>query len=73
VKAKAIIGSNFGDEGKGLLTDYFASKQSDSLVVRFNGGAQASHTVVTPNGRRHAFSAFCIEACALIHNKIASL
>ncbi|MDF3025597.1 MAG: putative Adenylosuccinate synthase, partial [Alphaproteobacteria bacterium] len=49
------IGANFGDEGKGLMTDYHAAK-SDSVVVRFNGGAQAGHTVVTPDGKRHVFS-----------------
>jgi adenylosuccinate synthase len=56
---KVVIGANYGDEGKGLLTDYFASHAPDnSLVVRFNGGAQAGHTVVTPDGRRHVFSHF---------------
>jgi adenylosuccinate synthase len=52
-----IIGANYGDEGKGLMTDYLASNNpTDSLVVRFNGGAQAGHTVVLPDGRRHIFS-----------------
>ena len=54
-QAIAIIGSAFGDEGKGLLTDYFASKVENAIVVRFNGGAQAGHTVVTPEGKRHVF------------------
>jgi len=53
--ADVVIGANFGDEGKGLMTDYHAAK-SDSVVVRFNGGAQAGHTVVTPDGKRHVFS-----------------
>lgn len=53
--ADVVIGANFGDEGKGLMTDYYAAKQ-DSIVVRFNGGAQAGHTVVTPDGKRHVFS-----------------
>lgn len=53
--ADVVIGANFGDEGKGLMTDYYAAK-SDSVVVRFNGGAQAGHTVVTPDGIRHVFS-----------------
>lgn len=54
-----VIGANFGDEGKGLLTDFIAARDPDrSLVVRFNGGAQAGHTVVTPDGRRHVFSHF---------------
>jgi len=54
--ARVVIGANFGDEGKGLMTDYFASlNPSNSLVVRFNGGAQAGHTVIA-NGERHVFS-----------------
>ncbi len=52
---KAVIGSQYGDEGKGLTVDYLASLDSDSLVVRSNGGAQAAHTVQTPDGRRHVF------------------
>jgi adenylosuccinate synthase len=55
-RALVVIGANFGDEGKGLLTDYLA--QSDSVVVRFNGGAQAGHTVLTPDGQRHVFQHF---------------
>lgn len=55
----AVIGANYGDEGKGLMTDYLASRSGgDALVVRFNGGAQAGHTVVAPDGRRHVFSHF---------------
>lgn len=57
MKAVAVIGANYGDEGKGLVTDFLASHER-SLVVRFNGGAQAGHTVVTPDGRRHVFSHF---------------
>ena len=56
--ATIIIGANYGDEGKGLMTDYLCSKKSADLVVRFNGGAQAGHTVVTPEGKRHVFSHF---------------
>lgn len=56
--AKAVIGANFGDEGKGLITDYLAHKFNADIVVRFNGGAQAGHTVVTPSGQRHVFSHF---------------
>lgn len=57
--ADVIIGANFGDEGKGLITDFFAARAGgDSVVVRYNGGAQAGHTVVTPEGVRHVFSHF---------------
>ena len=60
-EAKIVIGANFGDEGKGLMTDYFCSQFGDTtpvLNVRFNGGAQAGHTVVAPDGRKHIFSHF---------------
>ena len=54
--ARVVIGANFGDEGKGLFTDHHvAGLDADALVVRFNGGAQAGHTVQLPDGRRHVF------------------
>ena len=60
--AKIVIGANFGDEGKGLMTDYFANeanKQGKScLVVCHNGGSQKGHTVVSPSGLRHVFHHF---------------
>jgi len=58
--AKVVIGANYGDEGKGLATDVFVSLAggSDAAVIRFNGGAQAGHTVTTPDGKRHVFSHF---------------
>lgn len=57
-RARAVIGANFGDEGKGLVTDYLCATQGAGVVVRFNGGAQAGHTVVTPDGLRHVFRHF---------------
>lgn len=51
-----VIGANYGDEGKGLITDYLSDDKT--TVVRFNGGAQAGHTVVTPDGHRHVFHHF---------------
>lgn len=57
--AMAIIGANWGDEGKGLGTDALAheviSKGQRAVVVRSNGGAQAGHGVERPDGRRHVF------------------
>lgn len=50
-----VVGMGFGDEGKGLTTSYLCSKTESPLVVRFNGGHQAGHTVVY-NGKRHVFS-----------------
>lgn len=54
---KIVIGSNFGDEGKGLMVDYFSQK-SNSIVICSNGGAQRGHTVTTPSGIRHVFHHF---------------
>ena len=58
MKARAVIGSNYGDEGKGLITDYLCHKYESDIVVRSNGGAQAGHTVETPKGDRHVFGHF---------------
>lgn len=57
MKVKAVIGANYGDEGKGLMTDYFVRKAKKPLVVRFNGGAQAGHTV-NDGKMRHVCSHF---------------
>jgi adenylosuccinate synthase len=58
-KAIACIGANYGDCGKGLIVDYLASQLAgDKVCVRFNGGAQAGHTVISPSGERHVFSHF---------------
>ena len=55
MKAHIVIGKNFGDEGKGLATDCFArlakENNQSAIAVRFNGGAQAGHTVDTVSGR----------------------
>jgi adenylosuccinate synthase len=56
--ATVVIGANFGDEGKGLAVDALAARDRDAAVIRFNGGAQAGHTVVTEDSRRHVFSHF---------------
>ncbi len=47
----AVIGKNFGDEGKGLAVDYFSSCDGRVLVIRHNGGAQSGHTVEYPDRR----------------------
>lgn len=54
---KAVIGLGFGDEGKGITTDYLCSQSEKPLVVRFSGGHQAGHTVVH-KGIKHVFSNF---------------
>ena len=46
---KAVVGANWGDEGKGKITDTLA-KESD-IIVRFQGGANAGHTIVNNYGK----------------------
>ncbi|MDD3415080.1 MAG: adenylosuccinate synthase [Lachnospiraceae bacterium] len=46
---KAIVGANWGDEGKGKITDTMAAKAD--IVVRFQGGANAGHTIVNNYGK----------------------
>jgi adenylosuccinate synthase len=46
---KAIVGGNWGDEGKGKITDMLAG-QSD-IVVRYQGGANAGHTIINKYGK----------------------
>jgi adenylosuccinate synthase len=54
--AWAVIGAGYGDEGKGLMVDALAHAFGPAtLIVRTNGGAQAGHSVQTPDGRRHVF------------------
>lgn len=55
MRARAVIGANFGDEGKGLTVDYLCGRGDAGVVVRYSGGANAGHTVVTPEGDRHVF------------------
>ena len=59
---KVVIGSNHGDEGKGLMADYFCNeaikRKGECVVVCSNGGAQRGHTVTTPDGIRHVFHHF---------------
>lgn len=46
---KAIVGANWGDEGKGKITDMLA-EESD-IVVRFQGGSNAGHTIINDYGK----------------------
>lgn len=58
--AKIVIDLGFGDGGKGLVVDNLCSKKEAHLplVVRFSGGQQCGHTVMTPEGKKHVFSSF---------------
>ena len=45
----AIVGANWGDEGKGKMTDFLA--ESSDIVIRFQGGSNAGHTIINKFGR----------------------
>ncbi len=59
---QVIIGANYGDEGKGMMTDYFAKKAEENkescIVVCHNGGSQRGHTVELCDKTRHVFHHF---------------
>lgn len=57
-RAFLVAGLGFGDEGKGTITEFVTKSVGAKLVVRYNGGCQAAHNVVTPDGRHHCFSQF---------------
>jgi len=57
--ATIVADLSFGDAGKGTIIDFLARQDTTPpVVVRFNGGPQAAHNVVTPTGRHHTFSQF---------------
>ena len=62
---KAIVGANWGDEGKGKITDMFASEAD--IVVRFQGGANAGHTIINEHGRFALH--LMLRQCYLCHRK----
>jgi adenylosuccinate synthase len=49
IMVKAIVGGNWGDEGKGKMTDLLAA--DSDIVVRYQGGANAGHTIINDKGR----------------------
>ena len=65
MRVLAVIGKNFGDEGKGMAVDYFSLHGRKTLVVRHNGGAQSGHTVVlrTPDEKRFVFHELSSGSC----------
>jgi adenylosuccinate synthase len=56
--AYVVVGLSFGDEGKGTIVDSLVRQHEAKLVCRFSGGAQAAHTVISPDGKKHTFSQF---------------
>lgn len=57
-QATIVVDLGFGDAGKGSIVDYLVRTHRASAVVRFNGGGQAAHNVVTPEGVHHTFAQF---------------
>lgn len=55
-RVAAVVDLGFGDAGKGTIVDFLTRRSSARAVVRFNGGAQAGHNVVTDDGRHHTFA-----------------
>jgi adenylosuccinate synthase len=54
----AVVDLGFGDAGKGTVVDWLCATRPVPAVIRFNGGAQAGHNVVTEDGRAHTFAQF---------------
>lgn len=59
-KANIVVDLGFGDAGKGSVVDYLSrlNPTIPKTIIRFNGGCQAAHNVVTPEGKHHVFSQF---------------
>jgi adenylosuccinate synthase len=57
-QALITVDLGFGDAGKGTVVDALVRHYNATLVVRYNGGAQAGHNVVTPEGLHHCFAQF---------------
>jgi adenylosuccinate synthase len=53
-----IADLGYGDAGKGSIVDALTRTSGAQTVVRYNGGAQAAHNVITPDGRHHTFAQF---------------
>ena len=53
-----VVDLAYGDCGKGTVVDFLTRRSDAHTVVRFNGGPQAAHNVVTPDGRHHTFAQF---------------
>lgn len=56
--AYLVAGLAYGDEGKGATTDFLCRSRQVSHVVRYNGGPQTAHNVITPTDKHHTFSLF---------------
>ncbi|MFV2086716.1 adenylosuccinate synthetase [Micromonospora sp. LOL_021] len=54
----AVVDLGYGDAGKGTVVDWLCASGPVDAVIRFNGGGQAAHNVVLPDGRTHTFAQF---------------
>ena len=70
---KAIVGANWGDEGKGKITDCLAS--DSDIVIRFQGGSNAGHTIINNYGKfalhQLPSGVFCQNITNVIGNGVA--
>lgn len=66
--AMIVTGLGYGDESKGATVDKLTRKFPVDTIVRYNGGSQCAHNVVTPEGVHHCFSQF--GAGMLANNKV---
>ena len=57
MKAKIVVGLGFGDEGKGITTDFLCSQAKNPIAIRYSGGQQAGHTVMLDD-KKHIHSNF---------------
>lgn len=57
-RVSSVIDLSFGDTGKGAHVDHLCRTDGGTVVVRFNGGSQAGHNVITPNGAHHMFNQY---------------
>ncbi|HPR79483.1 MAG TPA: adenylosuccinate synthase, partial [Candidatus Limiplasma sp.] len=64
---RAIVGANWGDEGKGKITDVLA--EDSDVVVRFQGGANAGHTIINDYGK----FALHLLPSGVFHSRIANI
>ena len=70
---RAIVGANWGDEGKGKITDVLA--QDSDMVIRFQGGSNAGHTIINNYGKfalhQLPSGVFCDNITNIIGNGVA--
>jgi adenylosuccinate synthase len=66
-----VLGLGFGDEGKGSVVDWLVRRHGAAGVVRYNGGPQAAHHVVTADGRVHCAAQLGAGALAGIRTHLA--